>query len=131
MATNISNEPVSISPGGSIEEPKVTVAGPGLVRPDSLQGGGGSSSASTPQPLIRPGQKIRMRIRSLNPEGIVFDNVYWTQPGEYEMSASFPVYQNLSPHLPELFPNQPLPTGKRKRFLVTSPPTHRLREQRR
>ncbi len=119
---NVSNEPVAVWPRGSVDEATVTVKGDGLVRPDSLQGAGGSSSGTTPQPIIQPGKTFRVKVRSLNPQENFIDNAYWTKPGEYQISASYPVYQNLPPHLPELFPNQPKPTGKPKRFHVTAPP---------
>ena len=119
---NVSDKPVTIWPGGSIDEATVTVTGDGLVRPDNLQGGGGSSSGTTPQPVIQPGKAFRVRIRSLNLLENFIDNAYWTRPGEYQISASYPVFQNLPPHLPELFPNQPKITGKPKRFQVVAPP---------
>ena len=119
---NNSDRPLAIWPGGGIDEPEVIVEGDGLIRPENLQGGGGSSGSTTPQPVIQPGKSFRVRIRSLNPQGLGFDNVYWTKPGEYKVSASYPVYENLPPHLPQLFPHQPMPTGKRKKYIVTSPP---------
>lgn len=122
VLTNESNQPVAVNPGGSIDEATVTVEGDGLVRPDSLQGAGGSSSATTPQPVIPPGETFRVRVRSLNPQENYIDNAYWTKPGEYRISASYPVYQNLPPHLPALFPDQPEPTGKPKRFIITASP---------
>ena len=79
-------------------------------------------SASTPQPVIEPGKTFRIPVRSLNPLANGLDNAYWTEPGEYQISASYPVYQNLPPRLPALFPNQPKPTGKPKKFIATSPP---------
>ena len=122
MITNDSDQPVAVNPGGSIDEATVTVEGNGLVRPESLQGAGGSSSATTPQPVIQPGETFRVRVRSLNPQENYIDNAYWTKPGAYRISASYPVYQNLPPHLPALFPDQPEPTGKPKRFVITASP---------
>lgn len=120
--TNTGDEPVLVNPRGSIEKATVTIEGEGLVRPENLQGGGGSSSVSTPQPVVQPGGKFRVSVRSLNPQENFVDNVYWTKPGTYQISASYCVYQNLPPHLPELFPDQPKPTGKPRRFVVTAPP---------
>jgi len=119
---NVSNEPVIVWPRGSVDEATVMVEGDGLVRPENLQGAGGAGTGTTPQPVIQPGKTFRIPVRSLNPLENFLDNVYWTKPGEYRISASYPVYQNLPPHLPELFPNQPKPTGKPKRFHVTAPP---------
>jgi Ca2+-binding EF-hand superfamily protein len=119
---NIGRRPLAVWPGGGIENPQVIVEGDGLIRPENLQGGGGSSGSTTPQPVIQPGKTFRVRIRSLNPEEIGFDNVYWTKAGQYRISASYPVYENLPPHLPQLFPNQPMPIGKPKKYVVTSPP---------
>jgi len=117
---NVGSEPVIVWPRGSIDEPALSVTGDGLVRPENLRGAGGSSSGTTPQPVIHPGRTFRIKVSSLNPLENFIDNVYWTKPGEYRISASYPVYQNLPPHLPELFPNQPQPTGKPKRFIVTT-----------
>lgn len=119
---NISNRPLAVWRRGHVDDPEIMIEGDGLVRPESLLGGGGSGGSTTPQPVIQPGKIFRIRIRSLNPQGLDFDHVYWTKPGEYQVSASYPVYENLPPHLPQLFPDQPKPTGKLKRFVVTSPP---------
>jgi hypothetical protein len=110
-----------IWPGGSIDEPELSVDGPGIVSPESLQGFSGSSSATTPQPVILPGEKYRIPIKSLNPGGFSLDNVYWTEPGEYTITATYPVWKNLPPHLPGLFKN-PEPKGPPIKFLVKTPP---------
>ncbi|MFT5327807.1 MAG: Ca2+-binding EF-hand superfamily protein, partial [Planctomycetaceae bacterium] len=72
---NVGDKPLGVWPGGGIDEPEVMVEGDGLVRPDNLQGDGGSSSSTTPQPVIEPGKTFRVRIRSLNPDEIGFYNV--------------------------------------------------------
>ncbi|TWU17346.1 EF hand [Novipirellula galeiformis] len=117
---NTSDEPIMISPGGGIDEPELTVQGPGLVAPDRLRSFSGTSSGSTPQPVIRPGKRFRIAIGSLNPGEFSLDNVYWTQAGEYTITASYPVWMNLAPHLPQLFKNQPVPKGLPIKFIVTS-----------
>lgn len=120
--TNKCDRPLAVWPRGSVDDPEVTVTGEGIIRPESLQGGGGSGGSTTPQPVILPGKTFRVRVDSLNPQGPGFDNLYWTKPGDYQVSASYPVYENLKPHLPQLFPNQPKPNDKRKKYVVTSPP---------
>jgi hypothetical protein len=119
---NTSDEPVSIWPRGGIDEPELSVTGAGIVEPESLQGGSGSFSATTPQPVILPGKKFRVPIKSLNPEGSSVGIVYWTEPGEYQISATYPVWSNLPPHLPALFPQQPEPQGPAIKFKVKTPP---------
>jgi len=119
---NTGTNSLSIWPGGGIDVPDVTVHGDGLVRPDQLQSFGGQLSATTPQPEIRPGETFQISVRSLNPHNDGLNNVYWTQPGDYRISASYPVYENLPLHLPELFPDQPRPAGPKKKYIVTAPP---------
>ena len=119
---NTSDEPVIVWPRGGVDEPELTVTGPGMVEPESLRGGSGSSSATTPQPVILPGKKFRVPIKSLNPGGSSFGIVYWSEPGEYQISATYPIWKNLPPHLPALFPQQPKPKGPAIQFTVKTPP---------
>ena len=118
---NTGKDPVMIWPGGGIDEPELAVTGPGLVVPDSLESFSCSNSATTPQPVILPGEKFRIPIKSLNPGGFSLDNVYWSEPGEYTITATYPVWKNLPPHLPGLF-KHPEPQGPPIRFLVKTPP---------
>jgi len=118
---NTGTTSLSIWPRGGIDVPDVTVSGDGLVRPVNLKSFGGQFSATTPQPEIRPGETFQISVRSLNPHNDGLNNVYWTQPGDYRISASYPVYENLPLHLPGLFPGQPQPTGPPRKYIATAP----------
>ena len=118
---NTGKDPVMIWPGGGIDEPELSVGGPGIVVPDSLEAFSCSNSAMTPQPVILPGEKFRIPINSLNPGGFSLANVYWTEAGEYTITAKYPVWKNLPPHLPGLF-KHPEPKGPPIKFLVKTPP---------
>jgi len=120
---NTGKDPVMIWPGGSIDEPELTVTGPGIVSPESLEESSGTSAATTPQPVIRPGEKYRIPIESLNPGGFSLDNVYWTKPGVYTVMATYPVWKNLPAHLLGLF-KYPEPKGPPIKFLVKTPPVN-------
>lgn len=118
---NTGDEPVMIWPAGNVDEPALTVRGPGVVMPESLQSFSAASSTTTPQPVIWPGKRHQMTIESLNPGGFSLDNVYWTKAGQYTIAATYPVWKNLPPHLPQLF-GQPEPKGPPIKFLVRTPP---------
>lgn len=118
---NTGDDPVMIWPGGGIDEPELTVAGPGVVTPDSVETFSVSSWAMTPQPVILPGKKYEISVESLNPSGSSLYDVYWTEPGEYTITATYPVWKNLPPHLPGLF-KSPEPQGPPIRFVVKTRP---------
>ena len=118
---NTSEKPVMIWPRGHVDEPQITISGPGIVEPENLRSFSGNSSVTTPQPVIQPGKRHRITIKSLNPGGFSSDNVYWTKAGEYTITATYPVWKNLPPHPPQLF-DQPGPQGPPMKFLVKTPP---------
>lgn len=118
---NTGDDPVMIWPRGSIDEPELNLTGPGIVSPESLEEFSGGRSATTPQPVIRPGEKYRIPIESLNPGKFSPDTVYWTEAGEYTITATYPVWKNLPPHLPGLL-KYPEPKGPPIKFLVKTPP---------
>jgi Ca2+-binding EF-hand superfamily protein len=118
---NTGDDPVMIWPGGGIDEPRLTVSGRGIVEPESLETFSGGLSGTTPQPVILPGKTLRISVESLNPSGFGLESVYWTKPGAYQITATYPVWKNLPPHPPGLF-NYPEPKGAPIKFSVKTPP---------
>jgi len=114
---NVSNQDVMIWPQGAITHPTLTVEGKGVVAPESLQSFGGSQSATSVQPVIKPGQTHRIEINSLNPAGGT-PWFYWNQPGEYSITAKYVVHTGLPPFP---FAGNKKPAGKPQRYEVTTP----------
>jgi Ca2+-binding EF-hand superfamily protein len=118
---NTGTDPVMIWPRGTIDEPELAITGPGVVTPDNLKSISAGVWATTPQPVILPGKKYRISIESLNPSGFSHNAVYWTKPGEYTITASYPVWKNLPPHPPGLL-SSPAPKGPPIKFSAKTPP---------
>lgn len=115
---NISKQDVMIWPRGAITHPELEVDGPGVIAPENLASFFGGGSGTSVQPTIAPGKTHRIPIKSLSPgEGTPF--IYWCEPGEYTIKATYVVYTGL-PQYP--FPSNKKPVGSPKRFVVTTPP---------
>lgn len=115
---NISKEDVMIWPKGAIIYPDLTVKGPGVVEPENLQSISVESSGGSVQPNIAPGKSHRVAIDSLNPNGGT-SWFYWSEPGEYTITATYTVYTGLPPFP---FPDSKKPKDKPKIYEVTTPP---------
>lgn len=115
---NVSQQDVMIWPRGAILYPDLTVEGPGVAQPESLQSVSGESSGSSVQPTIAPGKTHRLKIESLNPNGGT-PWFYWCEPGQYTITATYTVYTGLPPFP---FPDDSKPKGKPKQYEVTTPP---------
>ena len=115
---NISQQDVMIWPRGAITYPDLQLKGPGVVEPENLQSFLGSSSGTSVQPTIAPGKTYRLQIESLNPQGGT-PWLYWSEPGEYSIAATYTVYTGLPP-----FPGPPgkEQDAKPEKFEVTTPP---------
>lgn len=115
---NVSDKDIMIWPRGAITYPDLIVQGQGTVEPENLRSFSGQSSGTSIQPTIKPGKTHRISIKSLNPQGGT-PWIYWSEPGEYSIRATYTVYSGLPPFP---FPAEKAPTGKPQRYEVTTPP---------
>jgi len=120
---NRSRKDVFIHRDGVLTSPQLEITGEGMVYPDSLtEFSGGVSISGGGHVIIRPGKTHSIHIKTLQPETDT-PTEFWSEPGEYEITATFTVHTGLPPSPTVFAPEKPAKKKyKPKSYTIKSEP---------